>query len=169
MDENILGATNNTDGNYVVVRFPDTSNSWRYHIWFEAIDGEDYSDKETKEYDGKSYYEDTIMEVRSSNTNVNNQNGPKYNGFDFVGKKGQNWDANNVTYWTDNNQYHLNFIYNRQQPSIRYFDGQYVDGDGNKIQNRASHLLHTSDPISQGAKISAEYKNYKPELPEGEK
>lgn len=168
LDENILGATNDTGGNYVVVRFPDKSNSWRYHIWFETIDGEDYSDKEVKEYNGKTYYEDTIMEVRSSNTNANDQNEPKYNGFDFIAKKGQNWDANNVNYWITGDQYHLNFLYNRQKYKINYFDGQYVDGNGSNILNRADRLLHKSDLISQSATISDEYKNYEAELPEGE-
>ena len=172
MDENILGKTNDADGNFVFVRFPGNSfNNWRYHIWYEAIEGEDYTGKPTKVYNGKTYYEDSVMEVRSSNTNVANQNEPKYTGFEFVGKKGQNWDGP-VEYWTTGNNpmlYHLNYVYNREQYKISYFDGNYIDGDNNFIQNRAEHRIHESGLIGQGATIADEYKNYVPDLPEGEK
>ena len=170
MDENILGATNDKNGNFVMVRFPDNYYNWRYHIWFETAEGEDYSGKTTREYNGKTYYEDTVLVVRSSNTGVDNQNEPKYTGFDFMEKRGQNW--NNSNYWTTGNNptlYHLNFVYNRQQYKISYFDGNYVDGNGNTIQNRSSHLLHESDEIGQGEAISEDDINYKPTLPDGEK
>ena len=171
MDENILGKTNDANGNYVFVRFPGpTANNWRYHIWLEAAEGEDYSGKPTKEYGGKTYYEDTVMEVRSSNTDVSSQNEPKYTGFDFLGKKGQNWDSSTVRYWTTSNPtlYHLNYVYNRKQYQISYFDGNYVDGNGGNIQNRANQLLHESGLIGQGATIPDEYKNYVPDLPAGQ-
>ncbi len=41
LNENILGKTNDSNGNYVFVRFPGNYNHWRYHIWYETVDGED--------------------------------------------------------------------------------------------------------------------------------
>ncbi|QTE73317.1 InlB B-repeat-containing protein [Clostridiales bacterium FE2010] len=177
LNENILGATNQANGNYVIIRFPAQGyNNWRYHIWFETVEGVDYTGKTTKEYNGRTYYEDNIMEVRSSNLQVNSQNEPKYDGFDFVGKRGQNWTITNIndnSAWTTTENgttlHHLNYLYNRQVFKISYFDGNYVDGNGNTIQNRATHLLHESRAIGQGADVTAdEYAKYIPELPEGE-
>ena len=171
MNENILGATNNSNGNYVMVRFPTSYNNWRYHIWFEIADGVDYSEMTTKTYNGKTYYEGTIMEVRSSNTNVSDQNEPKYTGFDFIEKKGDNFSGSN--YWTTTENrityYHLNFVYNRQQYRINYFDGNYVDGNNNMIQNRADQLLVSEEnsPIyGQGVAISQSDKDFVPTCPE---
>ena len=183
MNWNILGTTNDADGNYVVVRFPETHNNWRYHIWYEAID-EDHvpAGKKTYEYEGKLYYEETVMAVRSSNTNEGAQNEPKYDGFEYQLRVGQDrqgvWQSSNRisttdenghkcgTYWTttENNTtlYHLNYIYDRQQFKITYFDGNYVDGNGNANQNKSSVILHESSLIPQGAEIADEYKNYKP-------
>ncbi|SMC74225.1 InlB B-repeat-containing protein, partial [Aristaeella lactis] len=163
LNENILGATNNANGNYVVIRFPGSYYNWRYHIWFEAVDGEDYTGKTLRTYNGRTYYEETVMEVRSSNTEVSSQNEPKYTGFDFVEKRGQNW--NNSNYWTTGNNptlYHLNYVYNRQEFKISYFDGEYVNGDNGHMANHSGVLLHESPDIGQGATIADEYKNYKP-------
>ena len=174
MNENILGATNDADGNYVMVRFPDRYNNWRYHIWFETVAGADYSNKNTHSYNGKTYYEDTVLVVRSSNTTDDNQNEPKYTGFTYITRIGQNSDG---TVWqgghwttTENSStiYHLNYVYDREQFKISYFDGQYVDGNNNGIQNRSSHLLHESEEIGQGVAISNGAINYQPTLPEGE-
>ena len=170
MDENILGATNNSNGNYVMVRFPNSYSNWKYHIWFETIEGEDYTGKETKTYNGKTYYKESEVESRSSNTDVLNQNPTQYTGFDFLERKGQNWANSVLSYWTTSNPttYNVNFIYNRQQYKISYFDGNYVDGDGNQLQNKSSRLLKESPTMGQGATIADEYKDYVPDLPAGE-
>ena len=172
MDENILGATNDSYGNYVVVRFPDSYYNWRYHIWFETADGVDYSNMTTRQYDDTTYYEETVLVSRSSNTTDANQNPPVYSGFEFKVRRGE---SNNDFYgdanWTTGNNptlYHLNFIYRRQQFKISYFDGNYVDGNGNMIQNRGRHLLHESASIGQGVTIADSYRNYEPDLPDGE-
>lgn len=182
MDDNILGATNNANGNYVVVRFPGNYNNWRYHIWLETVEGEDYSGKTTYTYEGKTYYEETVQVVRSSNTEPKSQNEPTYPGFDYMLRVGQNrqggWEPSSSirntdekghkygSYWTTTEGgttlYHLNYIYNRQVFKISYFDGQYYDGAGNKIQNRATHLLKESDEIAQGARIPDADRNYVP-------
>ena len=168
MNENILGATNDSNGNYVVIRYPDNYYNWRYHIWYETIPGEDYSAKTTHVWNGVTYYEDTVLTVRSSNTTVTNQNAPKYQGFDFIDWRGQNW--NNRDYWTtregNTTLYNINEVYSRQQFKITYFDGNYVDGNGGTVQNRADQQLHESPEIPQGAVIPDEYRNYVPEAQE---
>ena len=173
LNENILGATNDANGNYVVIRFPDNYYNWRYHIWFETVEGEDYTGKTLHTHNGKTYYQETILTVRSSNTTDDYQNEPKYPGFDYITRMGQddsgtNWQGG---HWTTREGgttlYHLNYIYNRQKFKISYFDGNYVDGKGNQIQNRADQLLHESPEIPQGTKISEEYKSYKPAPQEG--
>ena len=175
LNENILGATNDSLGNYVVIRFPDNYNNWRYHIWFEAA--EDGSYTITRVYNGKTYYPADTLVVRSSNTTDANQNEPKYPGFEYVTRFGHvsNQDDSfdpDEGHWTTTENgttlYHLNYIYNREMYKISYFDGDYVDGRDNELQNRSSQLLHESGEIGQGIAISDEYKNYIPNLPEGE-
>ena len=167
MDEKILGYTNNSNGNFLIVRF-NTYNDWRYHIWYETVDGEDYTGKTTRTYNGKTYYEADVLEVRSSNTDVNQQNPPQYSGYEYAFRMNENW-TNGERWRTDNpTRYHINYVYNRLKYEIEYFDGSYVDGNGRLIQNRATHPLHTSDPINHGALIPDACKNYEPALPAGE-
>ncbi|MBQ4476053.1 MAG: InlB B-repeat-containing protein [Bacteroidales bacterium] len=165
MNENILGATNNSNGNYVVVRFPDRYYNWRYHIWFETIDGETYAN--IKEYNGRTYYEHAEVVSRSSGTDSDDQNPPVYTGFDFVDRRNQGW--NSTSQWTTSNPtlYHINFVYNREQFPISYFDGNYVDGNGNMIQNNGSNLIRESAEIGQGVTIADNLRNYAPDCPEG--
>ena len=167
MDEKILGATNDANGNYLIVRF-NTYNDWRYHIWYETVDGEDYTGKTLRTYNGKTYYEADVLEVRSSNTDVAQQNPPQYTGFTYLTRRNQNWNGDGR--WTTSNptRYHINYVYNRDTYKIDYFDGSYVDGNGNLIQNRATHPLHESGEIAHGATIPAADRNYVPTLPEGE-
>ena len=172
MNENILGKPNDANGNYVVVRFPGgTVYDWRYHIWLETAAGEDYGEAPIYEYNGRTYYQSDVMSVRSSNTNDDAQNEPKYIGFDYVTRLGQNpqgvWGGG---HWTTNNPalYHLNYIYNRQQYRISYFDGNYINAKNESLDNRASHLLHESTLIGQGVPIADEYKEYVPDLPDGQ-
>ena len=173
MNENILGATNDANGNYVMVRFPDNYNNWRYHIWFETVEGEDYTGKTTHTHNGKTYYQETVVVCRSSNTTDANQNEPKYTGFDYVTRLGQNasgttWEGG---HWTTteggSTLYHLNYVYNRQKYTISYFDGNYVDGNGNMIQNNGSNLIRESAEIGQGVTIANNLRNYAPDCPEG--
>ena len=167
MDEKILGLTNDADGNYLIVRF-NTYNDWRYHIWYETVEGEDYTGQTTHTYNSKTYYEmeDSPIEVRSSNTDVDQQNPPQYSGYEYVGRRNENWNGDGR--WTTNNptRYHINYIYDRLEYKINYFDGNYVNGNGGFIQNRATHLLHKSDSINQGALIPDADKNYVPDAPE---
>ena len=168
LNENILGKTDDPDGNYVIVRFPTSHYEWRYHIWFEAVDGKDVdgqpisSDTPTQTYNGKTYYQADILEVRSSNTQISSQNEPKYDGYDFQGKKGEDWSAGTVNYWTTSSNptlYHLNYLYDRQKFKITFMDGQYVNGNGENVDNKAHVLLGDTEEIILGSDISA-YETY---------
>ncbi|MDC7292035.1 InlB B-repeat-containing protein, partial [Butyrivibrio sp. DSM 10294] len=168
LDENILGATNDSDGNYMIIRF-NTYFNWRYHIWFETIPGVEYPAGTTRTYQGKTYYEDHVVESRSSNTTVANQNEPNYTGFTYNTVRGQNW--NDAAYWntTEGNTtlYHINHIYTRNMYNIEFMEGRYYK-DKDFLYGRENNILRTSDPIAQHAAIPAEYKNYVPNLPQNE-
>ncbi len=171
LDENILGATNDANGNYMVVRFPGSYNQWKYHIWYEAIAGQDYSWTTIKIYNSKTYYEDTVLNSRSSNTDVAQQNPPAYMGFGAGEKQGEIWGGNRPSAWTTTESgktcYHINMVYVRSKYPITYFDGNYVDGDNNVIENRATQTLCTSEEIGQGVRIADNYRTYVPTLPQG--
>ena len=164
LNENILGATNDEDGNYVIVRFPGgTIYNWRYHIWFEAVDGKDIEGNELDPDDlrqngDKYYYEDHVVVVRSSNTQVGSQNDPVYESFDFQEKKGENWNGT-AQYWNTTEEgttlYNLSYLYDRQMYMVSYNDGQYVDGNGNALVNKANRFLKDSEEVSVGSDISA--------------
>ena len=170
MDEKILGKTNDANGNFLIVRF-NTYNNWRYHIWYETVDGEDYTGKVLHRYNGRTYYEkdDSPIEVRSSNTDVNQQNPPQYSGYEYVGRRNEDWTGDGR--WTTGNNptlYHINYLYNRLTYNITYLDGVYVDGNGNQIRARPTGELHESDPIAHGAIIPNKDRNYVPDLPPDE-
>lgn len=167
LDEKILGATNDSQGNFLIVRF-QTYNTWNYHIWFETVPGEDYTGKTTRTYNGKTYYEDHIVTPRSSNTDVNQQNAPQFTGYKNVGRRNQNWDGDGR--WTTNNPtvYHINYLYDRLTFRVDFMDGKYVDGKDNLIYSHEQNILHQSEEINQGAQIPDGIKNYKPSLPNGE-
>ena len=95
-------------------------------------------------------------------------NPPQYSGYEYAFRMNENWNGDNR--WQTNNptRYHINYVYNRSQYEIEYFDGTYFDGNGQPIQNRATHPLHTSDPISHGATIPEGCRTYEPTLPAGE-
>ena len=165
LDENIMGATNDVDGNFLIVRF-QSYNRWRYNIWFETIEGVDYSDKETRDFNGKTYYKDHFVEPRSSNVDVAQQNAPRYTGYDYVTRRNENWNGDGS--WIDSSGvYNINYIYDRLKYPINYMDGLYVDGRGNTLYSRDKELS-ISPAIEQGAVIDDQYKNYKPTLPEGQ-
>lgn len=176
MDEKILGVTNDANGNYLVVRF-NTYYNWHYHIWYETVDGEDYTGITTQTWNGKTYYEADNLTVRSSNNDVGQQNPPQYSGFEYVGRRNENWTNNNAWNLGGTQQSHqnnpanwnINYVYNRLKYPVEYFDGEYVDDEGNRIQNRASHIISTSAEVEQGAIIPDDIRNYTPPLPAGQK
>ncbi|MCR5669492.1 MAG: InlB B-repeat-containing protein [Butyrivibrio sp.] len=167
LDEMILGNTKDADGNYVIVRF-STKNEWRYHIWFETVPSQTYTG-EIHTLNGKSYYQYEIVESRSSNTFVDQQNPPSYTGYDNdnIRRMNQNWNGNQ-SWTTDGNIYHINYVYDRLAYKITYMDGEYIDGFNSHIQNKAARFLHESADINQGMVIADSDKNYVPELPASE-
>ena len=185
MDENILGLTNNSNGNFLIVRF-NTYNTWTYHIYLEALPDEDGNYpagavRKTINGETRYYLESEADKVitRSSNTIPDSQNAPKLNGYNTVmrtssiaysdGYNSEVTNQNGVSGHTPE----LNYYYNRVTGHISYMDGKYVDGDGNEIQNYSGNLLHESEEIPQGMEIHDRNKGednyYVPNLPEGEK
>ncbi|SDB66918.1 InlB B-repeat-containing protein [Butyrivibrio sp. INlla16] len=171
LDEKILGATNDSNGNFLIIRFNSYYN-WNYHIWYELVDGVDITGKNTHEYNGKTYYEAEVVTPRSSNTDVGQQNAPQYTGYQYIGRRNEDWT--NDSRWVRDNVYHINYVYDRIKYKVEFMDGKYVDGfddngsGGNLIYSHDANLLHESDPIGQEAKLPADLKDYTPDLPQGE-
>ena len=160
LDYNILGATNDPNGNFLIVRFRANPYNWRYHIWYEAINGNvPATALDQRQYNGKTYYKDTVLVVRSSNNDVGQQNAPKYMGFATAFRRNENW--NGQTSWitgsgttADPTLYNINYVYDRISYQISFFDGAYVGGNNEPLDNRAGDLLGKSDSIEQGANVS---------------
>ena len=126
MNENILGATNKKDGNFLILRF-NTYNTWTYHLYYEAPDGVAPEGAQTKTLNGKVYCWDHDVESRSTNTDPAQQNPPTYLGYQIV--------MNNANpprpVYSDGggsgSHYEVTFYYNRETYPISFFDGVYVD------------------------------------------
>ena len=164
LDERILGATNNKDGNFLIVRF-NSFNNWTYNIYYETIEGVEYDPTKIREINGTQYYWDHDVQSRSSNTDAAQQNPPQYPGFITV-KDGSGDDYYDGV--ASNNGYQLNYYYDRLAFPVSYFDGAYVDGKGNELNNNGLSLLETSEDIGQGEPIPNDVKNHTPKLPAGE-
>ena len=169
MDGKILGATNDSQGNFMIIRFPTSSNNWRYHIWYEVVDGENHTGEAgytTRAYNGKTYYTTNALTlvVRSSNTDINQQNAPQYTGYADAFRRNQNWNGDGS--WTTSGPtlYHINYVYNRLSYKISYFDGVYVDMDDENVvlAHHEEELFKTSEDIVFGSTIADSFKNYEP-------
>ena len=175
MDENLLGATNDADGNFLIVRF-NTYNDWTYHCYYEAYNGQDLTGKTTRTLNGKTYYLDHDFNTRSSNTLPGSQNPPQYAGFAAVmqsasrpyydqvyidGRLNGTPQQNGVS----GHDAQLNYYYDRLEYPIHYMDGVYVGGNDNTniLGSHPDNELHTSADIPYDADIPAADKNYKPD------
>ncbi len=178
LDEGILGATNNSNGNFLIVRF-NSFNNWTYHLYYEPYEGQDLTGKTTREFNGKTYYLDHDVTSRSSNTIPASQNAPEYPGFQTV--RGDNNKALYDRVYIDGvyngtpqansvsgHEAELNYYYDRLKYRISYMDGTYFKGDGSIIQSRNEELLNESGLIAHEQKIPDSDKNYVPDLPVGE-
>ena len=181
LDDQLLGATNDVNGNYLVIRFPTNHYEWVNHIWYEQTPGVDYSGlpaADRRTFNGKEYYRAFDIEARSSNINVSSQNPVVYDGYTHYTKTNQNWtDSGNADSlrWTTTSGgttwYHINQVYNLDKFEITYMDALYVDGNGNKLETRSGKLgeqkeiIQGVDISSHGDKESEDY--FWPTLPNG--
>ena len=140
LDESVLGNTSDADGNYLVARYDDSYNEWTYNIWFEAIDGVDYSGKTTANYSGKLYYLEENVAVRSAGKDATSQHAPPYPGFTNVGGV------------QVSSSYTMNYYYDRLLYSINYMDGVYLDGKdpANVIQHKENEQITQIDNVEYG-------------------
>jgi len=175
MDENILGATNDADGNFLIVRF-NTYNDWTYHCYYEAYDGQDLTGKTTRTLNGKTYYLDHDFTTRSSNTLPGSQNPPQYAGFSAVMQSASRPYYDQVYIdgvlngtpqqnGVSGHDAQLNYYYDRLEYPIHYMDGVYVGGNNNTniLGSHPDNELHTSAEIPYDAAIPEADKSYKPD------
>ena len=165
LDEGILGATNDADGNFLIVRF-NSYNNWTYHLYYEPYEGQDLTGKTTREFNGKTYYWDHDVTSRSSNTIPASQNAPEYTGFVTVrgsdnkalydqvyidGVLNGTPQANSVS----GHDAQLNYYYDRLKYEINYMDGTYFDANNQPQAVPAKEApLHTSESIDFDASVS---------------
>lgn len=119
MDKGVLGYTDSPDGNFLLASYRQSPpNDWYYHIYWEVLDGVDYTGKNlVTRPDGKTYYESLTFIARSSSTNVNQQNAPAYLGFDPNAR---------VAGTSSGNIYNVNFYYDRLAYDLT-FSANYPD------------------------------------------
>ena len=82
MDEKILGYTDSPDGNFLIASYrTSTPYDWTYKIYWETLDGVDYSGQDLVTRNNKTYYLADSFTARSSNQEIGQQNAPAYTGF----------------------------------------------------------------------------------------
>lgn len=83
MDEKILGYPGSADGNFLIASYrTSTPYQWTYNIYWETLDGIDYSGKEVVTRNNKTYYKAVSFIARSSSQNLDQQQIPAYTGFE---------------------------------------------------------------------------------------
>ncbi len=82
MDEKILGYTDSPDGNFLIASYRTSiPYDWTYKIYWETLDGVDYSGLDLVTRNNKTYYLADSFTARSSNQEIGQQNAPAYTGF----------------------------------------------------------------------------------------
>ncbi len=111
MDEKILGYTDSPDGNFLIASYRTSNpNNWTYNIYFETLDGVDYSQATVVTRNGRTFYLADSFIAKSSNTDLSQQNAPAYTGFENIERvSGGNIAAN---FYYSRNSYDLTFAPN---------------------------------------------------------
>ena len=167
MDENILGKTNDKNGNYVIVRF-NTYNVWTYNIYVEVPSGgQAPAGATTREcsHNHKTYYLLESVTSRSTNQDPAQQNAPPYGGYTAVTYV--NSQGKTKAFYDTNGTCNLNYYYDRLSYPIAYLDGIYINGYEVIQTDMSKRHYPESDPIDYGMAIPDDNKNFVPEAPEG--
>lgn len=111
MDEKILGYTDSPYGNFLIASYRTSNpNNWTYNIYFETLDGVDYSQATVVTRNGRTFYLADSFIAKSSNTDLSQQNAPAYTGFENIERvSGGNIAAN---FFYSRNSYDLTFAPN---------------------------------------------------------
>ncbi len=111
MDEKILGYTDSPYGNFLIASYRTSNpNNWTYNIYFETLDGVDYSQATVVTRNGRTFYLADSFIAKSSNTDLSQQNAPAYTGFENIERvSGGNIAAN---FYYSRNSYDLTFAPN---------------------------------------------------------
>ncbi|MBR4948123.1 MAG: InlB B-repeat-containing protein [Clostridiales bacterium] len=112
MDSTVLGNLNSTNGNFLIASYRTNSNNWTYKIYWETLDGEDYTGMDVVTYNGNTYYLANSFTARSSNTNLSQQNGPEYAGFNAPAKVKGTGTGNIAEFYYTRKSYDLTFSAN---------------------------------------------------------
>ena len=108
MDEDILGMPGSADDNFLIASYrTSTPYQWNYRIYWETLDGVDYSDKTVVTRNNKTYYLALDFIARSSDGTIGQQQVPAYSGFE----DGEKVDGGNrvAEYYYSREKYTLTF------------------------------------------------------------
>ncbi len=83
MDEKILGMPESANENFLIASYrTSTPHQWKYNIYWETLEGVDYTGKTIVTRNNKTYYLAVEFIARSSSDQLNQQQVPAYNGFE---------------------------------------------------------------------------------------
>ena len=163
MDENVLGNLSDADGNYVTARYSNQYRNWIYYIYLADSDG-NYSSNP-----------DQTLYLRSADGAGNNtsdvgtkQHAPAIDGYEFDSASSSGSADYNSETISGTTYYTKTYKYTPKKYNILFMDGQYVDGDGNPVQNYSGSTLGEKTNIVLGSDTS-DCNDYTPVLPSTEK
>ena len=154
LDEQLLGNLADTLGNLITARYEkETYNNYYYLLYLADAQGNYPSEPN-----------DTIYARSKGNLSENKKKVPTVEGYIYAGESLTTTE--NGTDGPAGNPYIIRHYYKPATYAIYFMDGNYVNGNGNSLQNKKHHVLTTVSDIPYGDSISTY--NFVPNLPEGE-
>lgn len=149
MDEKLLGDITSSNGNLLFGRYDQRElYYYTYQIWYDTLEGVDYSNKQTTVWNGKTYYlADEFVANSAASDPTKATQAPTYSGYTNV---------RSVQPAPTNHRSTCEFFYNRVVNPIVYRDGSYFDGNGNRLYAYSAHGAdQESDPIPYETNLSS--------------
>ena len=115
----------------------------------------DYNYQQITAPSGKTYVLYSSMSARYNG--VTKEDFLDISGFQRVGADQYYGVYNNTTYyvWNTTDNQTINFYYTREEYTINFMDGIYVDGNGNEMNETNQGHLHNSQYIAYGADVTS--------------
>jgi uncharacterized protein (TIGR02145 family)/uncharacterized repeat protein (TIGR02543 family) len=152
LDEQLLGNLADTLGNLITARYETDSYEHYYFLLYLADAQGNYP----------SVPNDSIYARSAGDVNKNVPRNPSVEGYIYDYTVGYTGTGTGYTgTGTENNPYIIRKCYRPATYDIFFMDGNYVNGNGNSLQNRKSHVLKKKQGIPYGKTIT----NYNDTLP----
>ena len=153
LDEQLLGNLADSLGNLITARYETDSYKHYYFLLYLADAQGNYP----------SVPNDSIYARSAGDVNKNVPRNPSVEGYIYDYTVGYTGTGTGYTgTGTKNNPYIIRKCYRPATYDIFFMDGNYVNGNGNSLQNRKNHVLKTKQDIPYGKTIT----NYNDTLPD---